>query len=75
MTINRHDGKFQACYWRDAGRIESEPDDAEYSDFAMELKQRIHRLFREGRFQYAAIFFWNETAGTWELVEECEPRR
>lgn len=74
MPINRDDGKFQACYWRDAGRIDGEPDDAEYSDFAMELKQRIHSLFREGRFQYAAIFSWNEPANGWELVEEYEPR-
>jgi len=75
VTINRDDGLFQASYWRDAGGIESEPDDIEYSDFLMELKQRINTLFRQRRFQYAAIFRWNEAVKAWELVEEFEPSR
>jgi hypothetical protein len=74
MTISRNDGKFQASYWRDASKIEAEPDDVEYSDFLMELKQRIHGLFRERRYGYAAIFRWDESARIWQLVEEFEPR-
>ncbi len=72
MTINTNDGAFQACYWRDAARIGEECDAAEYSDYAMELKQRIHALFKQGDFAYAALFQWN--GAEWELVEEYERR-
>lgn len=75
MAINRDDGLFQASYWLDAAMIGSDPDAIEYSDFLMELKQRINTLFRQGRFHYAAIFRWNAGAQDWDLVEEFEPRK
>ena len=74
MAINRNDGMFQVSYWLDASKIESDPDDIEYSDSLMELRERIHKLFRHGSFMYAAIFHWDAGANDWELVEECEPR-
>jgi len=70
MAINTTDGLFQACYWRDAARIGEAPDALEFSDFAMELKQRIHALFKQGEFAHAAIFQWNAGADAWELVDE-----
>ncbi|MBV9549508.1 MAG: hypothetical protein JO256_07530 [Alphaproteobacteria bacterium] len=70
MAINDTDGAFQACYWRDPARISEDADAAEYSDYAMELKQRIHTLFRERRYAYAAIFRWDEAAQDWALLEE-----
>jgi hypothetical protein len=75
VAINREDGLFQVSYWRDAAGIENDPDDVEYSDFLMELKQRINQLFRERRFQHAAIFRWDDGTGNWMLVEEFEPKR
>jgi hypothetical protein len=74
MPINHDDGKFQASYWRDASKIEAEPDAVEYSDFLMELKQSIHGHFRDRRYRYAAIFRWDESTDAWQLVEEFEPR-
>ena len=70
MVISPVDGKFQASYWRDAARIAEEPDGVEYSDYLMELKDRIQKLFRRGEFTYAAIFQWNADTGEWDLVEE-----
>lgn len=70
MVINRTDGQFQIAYWLDASRVENEPDDVEYSDFLMELKERLNKVFREGHFKYAAIFSWNSVTGEWELVDE-----
>jgi hypothetical protein len=74
MVINNIDGRFQASYWLDAARIENDPDGVEYSDFLMELKDRIQKLLRQGRFEYAAIFQWNADASVWELLEEFELR-
>lgn len=74
MTINRNDGMYQVAFWLDAANIENDPDDVEYSDILMELKERIHRVFRQGRFQHAAIFHWNASANNWDLLEEFEPR-
>jgi hypothetical protein len=74
MAINRGDGKFQASYWRDATKIGSDPDDVEYSDILMELKQSIYVHFRARSFRYAAIFRWDEPTNIWQLVEEFEPR-
>lgn len=71
MAINRNDGQFQISYWLDASRIGNDPDDTEYSDSLMELRERLNRLFREGRFKYAAIFSWNAGTGEWELADEC----
>ena len=72
MAINDSDGTFQASYWRDAAGIGGDPDSVEYSDFLMELKDRIQKLLRQGRFAHAAIFQWNNQE--WELVEEFERR-
>lgn len=72
MTINTEDGAFQACYWRDAARIGEDPDAAEYSDYAMELRQRIHALFKQGTYAYAALFRWS--GEEWEWVEEYDLR-
>jgi hypothetical protein len=74
VAINRNDGMFQVSYWLDAAKIENDPDDAEYSDFLMELKERIYKVFRQSRFKYAAIFRWNEGTNNWDLLEEFEPR-
>lgn len=74
MAINTTDGQFQACYWKDAARIAEVCDAAEYSDFAMELKQRVHTLFRRGDFAYAALFRWNAATQDWDLVEEFARR-
>ena len=46
VTINREDGQFQACYWRSADAVSGDPDETEYSDFQMELKQSIDRALR-----------------------------
>ena len=70
MVINLVDGKFQAAYWREEARIEDDPDGVEYSDFMMELKDRIQKLLRRGEFAHAAIFQWNADTADWELVEE-----
>lgn len=74
MAINTTDGLYQACYWRDAGRIGEAADMSEYSDFAMELKQRIHTLFRQGGVAHAALFQWNAATEEWELLEEFARR-
>jgi len=70
MTINSTDGLFQACYWRDAARLEEACDAAEYSDFAMELKDRIQKLLRRREYAHAALFAWNAARGEWDLQEE-----
>jgi hypothetical protein len=72
--MNRNDGMFQVSYWLDASKIETEPDDIEYSDSLMELRERIYKVFRKGSFKYAAIFHWNAAGNDWELVDEYEPR-
>jgi uncharacterized protein YheU (UPF0270 family) len=68
MVISSSDGAFQASYWRDAARIGEAPDGTEYSDYLMELKDRIQKLLRRRAFAYAAIFRWNAEADN--LVEE-----
>jgi hypothetical protein len=70
MVINTADGKFQAFYWRDPARIADDPDGVEYSDYLMELKDRIQKLLRQGDFAYAAIFEWNAQTEVWDLVDE-----
>jgi hypothetical protein len=72
VPINKHDGRYQASYWLDASKIEHDPDDFEYSEFLLELKDRIQKLLRQGRFEYAAIFQWNAELESWDLVEEFE---
>jgi hypothetical protein len=74
MAVNDSDGLFQASYWRDAAGIGSDPDSVEYSDFVMELKDRIQKQLRRGAFAYAAIFRWDEGAGDWELLDEFARR-
>ena len=74
MAINRTDGKFQVSYWLDASKVANNPDDIEYSDSLMELRQRIYKVFRQRSFKYAAIYQWNPGANDWDLVDECEPR-
>ena len=74
MAINRDDGMFQVSYWLDASKIGNDPDDTEYSDSLMELRERIYKLFRRGPYKYAAIYKWNPSANDWDLVDECEPR-
>ena len=73
--ISKSDGRFQASYWRDAAGIEGEPDSVEYSDYLMELKDRIQKLLRHGDFAHAAIFQWNAESGEWELVDEFARRK
>jgi len=70
VSINREDGQFQACYWRSADAVSGDPDETEYSDFLMELKQSIDQALRRRGFAYAAIFRW--TGAEWDLVEEFE---
>ncbi len=72
MTVNREDGQFQASYWQNAEAVGGEPDEIEYSDFQMELKQRIDQALRRRQYAYAAIFHWN--GADWDLVEEFERR-
>ena len=70
MVISSTDGKFQASYWRDPAGIAEDPDSVEYSDYLMELKDRIQKLIRAGECAHAAIFQWNAESGDWELVDE-----
>jgi hypothetical protein len=70
MVISNSDGKFQASYWRDPARIGEEPDSVEYSDYLMELKDRIQKLLRHGDFAHAAIFQWQAESNDWALVDE-----
>jgi hypothetical protein len=74
VPINKNDGTYQASYWLDAAKVEGDPDDYEYSEFLLELKDRIQKLLRQGRFEYAAIFQWNGALDSWDLLEEFELR-
>ena len=74
MAIKSDDGNFQACYWRDEKDIAGEPVLVEFSDFAMELKDRIQKVLREGSFRHAALFGWRDETRDWDLLEEYSRR-